>query len=127
MNFNDNKAIYLQIADKLKDEIMAQKYKEEQRIPSVREYAAMVEVNANTVMRSYELLEREGIIFNRRGIGFFVSKNATKLILKYRKEMFYSEELAYFFSRLSSFGITPEELSEKFSNYLKHNGNEKNI
>lgn len=49
MNFKESKAIYLQIADRICDEILLGQYQEEERIPSVREYAAMVEVNANTV------------------------------------------------------------------------------
>ncbi len=69
---NNRRAIYLQIADKIMDDIMAGLHPVEERIPSVREYAAMVEVNANTVMRAYDYLTREEIIFNRRGIGFFV-------------------------------------------------------
>lgn len=119
MDFNDNKAIFLQIADRIMDEILSGKYTAGNRIPSVREYAAAVEVNANTVMRSYELLERTRIIFNRRGIGFFVAENAVQNIIESRREKFYAEELAYFFSRLKSFDVTPEALSELYKSYLK--------
>ena len=54
MNFKESKAIYLQIADRICDEILLGQFGEEERIPSVREYAAIVEVNANTVMRSFD-------------------------------------------------------------------------
>ena len=64
----NNKAIYLQIADRICDDIMQGKYDSDNRIPSVREYAASVEVNANTVMRSYERLTSRNLIFNKRGI-----------------------------------------------------------
>ena len=57
MNFKESKAIYLQIADRICDEVLLGQYQEEERIPSVREYAAVVEVNANTVMRSYDYLQ----------------------------------------------------------------------
>ena len=53
MNFKESRAIYLQIADRICDDILLGQYEEEGRIPSVREYASIVEVNANTVMRSY--------------------------------------------------------------------------
>lgn len=124
MIFNDNKAIYLQIADKIKDEIMSRKYVAEQRVPSVREYAAEVEVNANTVMRAFELLDREGIIYNRRGIGFFVSSFAIEKIMNKRKEIFFKEEFPYFLTRLKSFGISPEELAENYQSYLNNLRNE---
>ena len=73
MNFKESKAIYLQIADRICDEILLGQYPEEERIPSVREYAAIVEVNANTVMRSFDYLQVQNIIYNKRGIGYFVA------------------------------------------------------
>lgn len=120
MNFNDNKAIYQQIAERIMDEIIAGKYTAGNRIPSVREYAATMEVNANTVMRSYELLERSGIIFNRRGIGFFVDDEAPRIIKEISYATFSIEELPYFFRRLESFGFTPETLSEQYQSYLNN-------
>ena len=70
MNFKESKAIYLQIADRICDEILLGQFGEEERIPSVREYAAIVEVNANTVMRSFDYLQSQNIIYNKRGIGY---------------------------------------------------------
>ena len=87
MNFKESKPIYLQIADRICDEILLGQYQEEERIPSVREYAAVVEVNANTVMRSYDYLQMQGVIYNKRGIGYFVSAGASELILKLRKNI----------------------------------------
>lgn len=70
MSFTNNKGIFEQIADRLADEIMAENYPPGGRIPSVREYAALLQVNTNTAIKGYELLAREGIIFNKRGMGF---------------------------------------------------------
>ena len=69
MDFKENKAIYLQIADRICEEILTGVFREEERVPSVREYAVKVEVNVNTVMRSYDKLQGDGVIYNRRGIG----------------------------------------------------------
>ena len=104
MNFKESKAIYLQIADRICDEVLLGQYQEEERIPSVREYAAVVEVNANTVMRSYDYLQTQGVIYNKRGIGYFVSVGARKLILSLRKEYFLKEEVDYFFKQISRSG-----------------------
>ena len=57
MRFKDNKAIYLQIADLICDDILQGRLLEDERIPSVREYAAAVEVNANTCVRAYDWLQ----------------------------------------------------------------------
>ena len=88
MNFKESKAIYLQIADRICDEILLGQFGEEERIPSVREYAAIVEVNANTVMRSFDYLQSQNIIYNKRGIGYFVAPGARELIHYLRKDIF---------------------------------------
>ena len=85
MKFKESKSIYLQIADRICDEILQGQYTEEERIPSVREYAATVEVNANTVVRTYDYLQGQEIIHNKRGIGYFVSAGAKDRIIALRK------------------------------------------
>ena len=72
MKFKESKSIYLQIADRICDEILQGQYREEERIPSVREYAATVEVNANTVVRSFDYLQTQEIIYNKRGLGYSI-------------------------------------------------------
>ncbi|WP_297328376.1 GntR family transcriptional regulator [uncultured Bacteroides sp.] len=119
MNFKENKAIYLQIADRICDEILLAQYREEERIPSVREYAAVVEVNANTVMRSYDYLQTQGVIYNKRGIGYFVSAGAHSLILSLRKESFLKEEIDYFFKQVFTLGFSPEELANMYLEFTK--------
>lgn len=114
----NNKAIYLQIADKICDDVMTGQLTEGARIPSVREYAASLEVNANTVMRSYEYLERQGVIFNRRGIGFFIADSARETIVGVRRESFLKGETGYFFHQLKLLGISPDELTTMYENYL---------
>lgn len=121
MKFDENKAIYIQIANRICDEVLVGKYKEDERIPSVREYAALVEVNANTVMRSFDYLQSRGIIYNKRGIGYFVSLEAKNVIIKGRKEQFLNEEIDYFFNQANSLGITGNELLTMYDNYLRRN------
>lgn len=120
MNFKDSKGIYLQIADRICDEVLLGKYYEEARIPSVREYAAMVEVNANTVMRSFEHLQSQGVIYNKRGIGYFVSTGAKEKILALRKEYFLKEEAEYFFRQVYTMGFSAEELKNMYCEYIKN-------
>lgn len=123
MNFKENNAIYIQIAERICDEVLMGKYSEEQRIPSVREYAAIVEVNANTVMRSFDYLQSADIIYNKRGIGYFVSPDAKKRIIKSRKERFLSDEVDYFFKQAYTLGISTEEMVEMYNNYCSKKEN----
>lgn len=118
MQFKENKAIYLQIADRLCDEIVQARYREEERIPSVREYAALVEVNANTVMRSYDHLQQEGILFNKRGLGYYVAPGARRRIERTRRTLFLGEEAEAFFRNLQSLHISPEELLQMYRQFI---------
>ena len=71
MDFHKQQPIYLQIADVLLEDILQKKLSDGERVPSVRELALSVQVNPNTVQRSYQWLQDEDIIVQKRGIGFF--------------------------------------------------------
>lgn len=110
MEFNNNKAIYLQISDMICEKIMTRQFSEEERIPSVREMAVQLEVNPNTVMRTYELLQTLEIIYNKRGVGFFVAKDGEQKAFNYRKKEFLANELHFFMKTALLLGIRNEEL-----------------
>lgn len=120
MNFNDNKPIYLQIADSLMDSIVRGELPDESRLPSVRDYAIEAGVNPNTVMRTFVWLQQQELIYMKRGIGYFVAPNACARILQMRKEYFFDHEANYFFDRLSSFGISPEQLMNAYNDFLSN-------
>ena len=119
MKFKESKSIYLQIADRICDEILQGQYKEEERIPSVREYAATVEVNANTVVRSFDYLQGQDIIYNKRGLGYFVASEGRERILELRKEVFMKEDLPEFFRQLMTLDIPIKEVEKMYKEYLK--------
>ncbi|MBR6632408.1 MAG: GntR family transcriptional regulator [Alistipes sp.] len=113
MNFSDDKPIWRQIYELIAMRILSTEWAEGSRIVSVRELAQEVGVNPNTVMRSYENLERDGIIFNRRGIGFFVSEGAVEHIRNLERQKFMEEELPKLQERLSLLGLALEVKSSK--------------
>lgn len=106
MQFNEEKPIWRQIYELIAMRILSGEWPEEERIVSVREMAATVGVNPNTVMRSYERLEADGIIFNRRGIGFFVASGAKDHIKQLERKKFMDEELPKLRERLGHIGLT---------------------
>ena len=114
MKFKESKSIYLQIADRICDEILQGQYPEEERIPSVREYAGTVEVNANTVVRTYDYLQGLEIIYNKRGIGYFVSTGAKERIITLRKDTFLHEDLPEFFRQLKTLEISMDEIDKMY-------------
>lgn len=113
MQFDDNKPIYIQIADALCDKVLAREYQPEERIPSVREYGAGIGVNPNTVARSYDLLTERGVIYNKRGIGFFICKNAHSAILEAERRRFLAEEWPQTLKRIQLLGLDVKELIDK--------------
>lgn len=117
MNFTDNQPIYLQISRWICDKILGRKWSASERIPSVRELGADLEVNPNTVMRAYEKLQSQGVIYNRRGIGYFVSEDAVQKINLELREQFLNEELPRLFERMSLLGISMKDLEKHFDAY----------
>ncbi len=117
MEFKDGKAIYLQIADFISENIIKGIWKEGDRIASVREFAVEIEVNPNTVMRAYSYLQDEGIIFNKRGIGYFVGEDSMEKVMNLKKEDFIKKELPYFFRILDMLKIDFDSLKNLYDDY----------
>jgi len=115
MEFNAHKPIYLQICDQLYGQILSGELKAEDRLLSVRELGIELGVNPNTIMRSYETMQNAGIIYNKRGIGYFIANEAKELVLKRMREVFINEELPQVIKKMRLLGITEEE----FLNFAK--------
>lgn len=125
MEFRDNKAIYLQIAEYVCEHILLGKWKIDEKIPSVREMAVDLEVNPNTVMRTYEFLQQKNIISNKRGIGFFVAEDALNNVRSYRKTQFMNDELPVVFRNVYLLNIGFDELETGYNTFVKENFNSK--
>ena len=124
MEFGDSNAIYLQIADHFCENILLGKWNSGDRIPSVREMAVGIEVNPNTVLRTYNYLQEKGIIYNKRGIGYFVSDDGLEKTLQLRKEDFVGHELPRFFKAMSLLNITMDELQVYFREFRSGKSND---
>ena len=116
MIFSNDKAIYVQMADRLCDEILAGTYKDDDRIPSVREYAVMLQVNTNTAVKAYDQLARDGIIYNNRGLGYFVTPGACREIRKGRKEEFMKQKLPELFRQMRLLDINIDDIVKSWEN-----------
>lgn len=121
MEFRESQSIYLQIADYVCEKILLQEWKPGERIPSVRELAVQLEVNPNTVMRTFDHLQQNEIIYNQRGIGYYVADSAVKTAMKYRKNDFMEKDLPNLFRSMYLLEIDTDELSRLFEKYKKQN------
>jgi len=110
MEFKDSKGIFQQIADNLCDRIVSGEFSPGEKLPSVREQAACLGVNQNTIMRTYSELQRDDIINNKRGVGYFIGENAVSKILKTRKQDFFDQILPEFMHQIEILKISKTEV-----------------
>ncbi len=119
MEFHQDQAIYLQIADIICENILTESWKEGDRIPSIRELSVSIEVNPNTAMRSYSYLQELGIIFNQRGIGYFVAGRAREITLELKKNNFVNRELPRIFKTMDLLHLSFDDLAELYAARVK--------
>ena len=122
MEFKSNKGIYLQIADALCNQILEGKLSANDRAPSIRDLATQLEVNRNTVMRSFSYLQDQDILYNKRGIGFFISENAFDIITNKEKENFFENELPPLIKKIQLLSLNKEDL-KKLLKEIENNEN----
>lgn len=114
MNFNENRPIYLQIIDFFCDQILAKEWQSGDRIPSVREIAVQMEVNPNTAIRAFHDLQEAGVLFNQRGVGYFVEEKAFEFVKERRRREFVSIKLPHLFKNMDQLDFTIEDLKEAY-------------
>ena len=123
MEFKNSKGIFQQIADKICENIITGELRVGSKLLSVREHSAKVGVNQNTIMRAYTELQREGIITNKRGIGYFVNDTAPSKIQEQRRNEFFNYIMPDFIKHVKLLKLSEGELKPVIKQ-LKENNNE---
>lgn len=121
MEFKENPAIYIQIAEYVCEQILLKKWKLGDKVISIRDLAVNMEVNPNTVQRAYDILQQRNIITNKRGIGYFIEDDATERILNFRREQFIENELPVFMRNIYLLNIDFKEIKSSFDQFVKEN------
>lgn len=125
MEFRDNQAIYLQIADLMCENVLAGVWRPGDRIPSIRELAESIQVNPNTVMRTYGFMETQGIIHNQRGIGFFLAEGAYETTRDLMRKSFVSRDLPQVFKTMDLLRMDFGELQGLYAAHRESMSKEK--
>ncbi len=120
MDFKTNKPIYQQIVDFCFSKILTREWHAEERVVSVRELSAQLTVNSRTVLKAYEYLQVENIIYPERGMGFYLSKDAVKKVMRIQKKEFFDNQLADTFRQMELLGISIDEIIERYNNLKKN-------
>lgn len=126
MEFDERQTIYQQIVGYVEEHILEEAWKQEEKIPSVRDLAADLQVNPNTVMRAYEQLQQRGIIQNRRGVGHFIAPGASRMIRERRREVFTGQELPKLFRQMELMELCPDELLNRYRQYIEEKNSQTN-
>jgi GntR family transcriptional regulator len=121
MEFSETQAIYQQVADHVCEMILRAGWSEEGRIPSVRELAMDLQVNPNTVNKGYAYLQDRGVIYNQRGIGYFVSNGAVGLTRELKRADFVADDLPRVFKTMTLIGMDMGELADHWAQYQRVN------
>ncbi len=121
MEFKENPAIYIQIAEYVCEQILLKKWKLGEKIISIRDLAVNMEVNPNTVQRAYDFLQQRDIITNKRGVGYFTEDDAMERILNFRREQFIENELPVFMRNVYLLKIDFKEIKSMFDQFVKEN------
>jgi len=117
MKFNPGQAIYLQIADYMTEQILNERWTGGDRIPSVREIASLMQVNPNTVMRSFTFLQDHAVITNRRGVGYFVADMGLVKAREWKRQEFIEKLAPGFFQQAQALDIDDDQLLDLYRKY----------
>ncbi len=115
MEFIENQPIYMQIADNFCENILLEKWKANERIPSVRDIAVTMEVNPNTAMRAFVYLQEKDIIYNKRGIGYFVAEEGYQKALELKREEFIQRDLPVLMKTMKLLDISCNEMEALYN------------
>ena len=118
--WSQGKSIYLQIMDEICGSIASGELKPGQRVPAVREYADIFEVNPNTMQRALYELEREGILVSERNTGRYVTDDVT--VLTSMKEKQAQKAFDEFTAQMAALGYDEEKMTEYFFTKVKRKG-----
>ena len=109
---DDSRPIFVQIAERIEDDIIESSMPEESQVPSTNQFAAFYQINPATAAKGVNLLVDQGILYKKRGIGMFVAEGARTKLMEKRKELFYEQYVVTMVKEAEKLGITVEQLTE---------------
>jgi DNA-binding transcriptional regulator YhcF (GntR family) len=116
---DENRPIFMQIAERIEEEILAGRLAEEEQVPSTNQFAALYQINPATAAKGVNLLVDQGILYKKRGLGMYVASGARAKLLEKRREQFYERYVATLLQEAEKLGITMEQLTEMVQRRVK--------
>ncbi|MCH5585244.1 GntR family transcriptional regulator [Shimazuella sp. AN120528] len=116
---DDSRPIFVQIAERIEDDIIKGGLLEESQVPSTNQFASFYRINPATAAKGVNLLVDQGILYKKRGIGMFVAKGAHAKLMEKRKEQFFAQYVVKMIQEAEKLGITSEELTDMIKRGVK--------
>lgn len=108
---DDTRPIFMQIAERIENDIIEETLLEESQVPSTNQFAVFYQINPATAAKGVNLLVDQGILYKKRGIGMFVASGARAVLMEKRKEQFYEQYVVTMIREAEKLGITLDQLT----------------
>ncbi|KTD85474.1 GntR family transcriptional regulator [Paenibacillus etheri] len=109
---DDTRPIFMQIAERIENDIIEVTLLEESQVPSTNQFAIFYQINPATAAKGVNLLVDQGILYKKRGIGMFVASGARAVLMEKRKEQFYEQYVVTMVREAEKLGITLDQLTK---------------
>jgi DNA-binding transcriptional regulator YhcF (GntR family) len=109
---DDNRPIFVQIAERIEEDILAGRLAEEEQVPSTNQFASLYQINPATAAKGVNLLVDQGILYKKRGVGMFVAEGSRARLMEKRREQFFEQYVVSIVREANKLGIAPEQLIE---------------
>lgn len=119
---NEERPIFLQIAEMLKDDIVSGAYPEDSQVPSITEFSVAFNINPATALKGVNILVEEGLLYKKRGLGMFVASGARQQLIGRRQEGFYRDYIQPMIREARRLEIGSGELMEMTERGIREHG-----
>jgi len=116
---DDNSPIFVQIAERIENDIIEGVLPEETQVPSTNQFAVFYQINPATAAKGVNLLVDTGILYKKRGIGMFVAEGARAKLMEKRREQFFEQYIVTMLHEAEKLGITIEQLTQMIQKGVK--------
>lgn len=110
VNFDNERPIFIQIAEGIEDAILSGAFPEESQIPSITEFSVNYKINPATALKGINILVDNGIVYKKRGLGMFVSSGAVDKLRLQRKEDFYENYIMNLIEEAKRLNLTKDDI-----------------
>ena len=109
---DENRPIFVQIAERIENDIIAGELAEEAQVPSTNQFASFYQINPATAGKGVNLLVDQGMLYKKRGLGMYVAPGARAKLLEKRREQFFEQYVVSMLREAEKLGITTEQVTE---------------